>query len=62
MLSKKYYQLIADELRAARELESLPSSQCAVERVSEGLATLFKRDNPRFDTHRFLNACGIYDN
>jgi hypothetical protein len=49
MLSKKYYEDIARILRGHKDINDL---------IYE-LATYFSVDNPRFDTERFLRACGI---
>lgn len=58
-ISKKHFEEIAAELRAARELDSNPAARQAVERVAEGLAKIFAGENPRFDRARFLKACGL---
>ena len=52
-------EAFAAELRAARELDSNPAARQAVERVAEGLASIFATENPRFDRARFLKACGL---
>lgn len=58
-VSKKHFEAIAAELHAARKLDSNPPARQAVERVAEGLANIFARENPRFDRARFLKACGL---
>lgn len=60
-MSKKYYQLIADELNAALEISRGQGIEAlnATMRAIDGLATVFKRDNARFDRQRFYNACGV---
>jgi len=58
-ISKKHSEAIADELRAARDLDSNMAAQQAVERVAEGLSVVFARENPRFDKAQFLKACGV---
>lgn len=58
-VSKKHFEAIAAELRAALELDSNPAARQSVERVAEGLSNIFARENPRFDRARFLKACGL---
>lgn len=31
----------------------------ALEAISQGLIKVFEEDNPRFDSERFLRACGL---
>ena len=49
-MTRKHYQAIAAALRNITD----PSARQAV--ISE-LLPLFKRDNPRFDCQRFIDAC-----
>ena len=35
------------------------TAKSAVVVIAEELAAYFKRQNPRFDTQRFLDACGV---
>lgn len=58
-VSKKHFEAIAAELRAAIELDSKAAARQSVERVAEGLSNIFARENPRFDRARFLKACGL---
>lgn len=58
-VSKKHFETIAAELRAAKELDSNTAARQSVERVAEGLSNIFARENPRFDRARFLKACGL---
>ncbi len=62
MLTKKYYEMIAAEIRAA-----MPSGNhardiggyLALERLARYLASTFESQNPKFDRARFLAACGV---
>lgn len=60
-MTKKHYQLIAEELNAALELNRSEGRAAlnATMRIIEGLATIMRRDNPRFDRARFYAACGV---
>jgi hypothetical protein len=50
-MSRKHYQAIAAALR------NIPDRTTRQSVVAELLPVL-KRDNPRFDTGRFIEACG----
>jgi hypothetical protein len=49
-MSRKHYQVIAAALR------NIPDRAARQAVISE-LLPLFKRDNPRFDCQRFIDAC-----
>ena len=54
-MSKKDYVAIAAVLKLCRKA-------CPAERLPQaiyGLANLFRRENPRFDSRRFLDAAGL---
>ena len=60
MLSKKYYQLIAEAIKISKDNEESAGGQ------TEGLAYLvgnlqarFERDNYRFNAEVFKKACGF---
>ncbi len=63
MLTKKYYEMIADGIKAA----SFPMPFGAHhnydglirEAFARCLAVHFEDDNPKFDRARFLKACGV---
>jgi hypothetical protein len=65
MLSRKYYQLIADRLADERVLtgtDDLPGANAAritLDSITRGLARDFAADNPRFDYARFYKAAGL---
>jgi hypothetical protein len=48
-LSRKYYVAIAQILRDSENKDQ----------IAKGLVQLFKSDNPRFDTNRFMRAAGF---
>lgn len=50
-MSRKHYQAIAAALR------NIPDRTIRQAVIAE-LLPLFKKDNPRFDCGRFLDACG----
>lgn len=60
-MTQKDYILIADEMNAALEISRSENQAAhnATMRTIEGLATVFKRDNARFDRARFYKACGV---
>ena len=57
-MTRKDYELVAEQLRFAWARGDL--TQGGVNNLATGLADGFKRDNPRFDYGKFLNACGYY--
>ena len=57
-MSRKHYEMIAEELRLAWARGEL--TQAGLNNLAEGLAKKFKQNNPRFDLDKFLNACGYY--
>lgn len=69
MLSKKYYNQIAEIIKTNRQAEidtftenpnsHLPDVLQVLENVADDFASLFMDDNPNFDRDRFLKACGI---
>lgn len=50
MFTKKHYEVIADTIR---ELEGDEKRNL----IAHKLADMFRTDNPRFDTERFMTAC-----
>ena len=55
-MTRKDYELVAEQLRFAWARGEL--TQEGVNNLATGLADGFKRDNPRFDYGKFLNARG----
>ncbi len=67
MFTKRQFELIADILRthvvAWDETRSLDTTSAichsVVRSIAHDFALLFASDNPRFDTERFMKACGL---
>ena len=57
-MKRKDYKLIAEQLRYAWTRGDL--TQEGLNKLADGLAYGFKRDNSQFDYGRFLNTCGYY--
>jgi hypothetical protein len=58
MISRKHFQMIANELRESKPLKSRYSTaqwELDVESVAKALSKM----NPRFDMNRFIETCGI---
>lgn len=60
MISRKHFQMIADELKAQKpeahwSANKLAQWELDVRAVARALANL----NPRFDFQRFYEACGL---
>ena len=60
-MTKKHYELIAEELNAALEINRNEGRAAinATMRMIDGLSVVFKQDNPNFDRARFYAACGV---
>ena len=63
-MSKKHYEAIAATINAQLKTIYAASSdeesrmyRLGVNDTAYAMAEVFKRDNPRFDTDRFVNAC-----
>lgn len=62
-LSKKHYIAIARAIKESQahsgnQGDDLIVQQATVDRICDALCQEFRRDNPNFDTGRFLAACG----
>ena len=55
MMSKKHYIMIARNFSAMRQVSSQPQKD-VLDALAATLALELKRDNPRFDTQRFMEA------
>jgi len=53
-MSRKHYREVADILSKSKN-----KGHWSFETVVDDLCIMFKRDNPRFDTSKFKEACGI---
>lgn len=59
-MSKKDYVLIANAIKEIADYKTVDvSAMVAIEEVAKNLADTFKSQNSRFDTNRFLTACGF---
>jgi hypothetical protein len=59
-MTKKDYELIARSIYVDRDILDETQKETA-DLIARGLADQFQAMNPRFDRHRFLNACGAYE-
>lgn len=57
MLTKKTFQQIADTIKGRKDAMSAHDHR----RLAEEFADMCARTNPRFDRHRFMQACGCLD-
>lgn len=62
-MSKKDYELIAEVIQDAMEMRdttmSLHPQTVTIKYIAKRLATALALDNEKFDTSRFLTACGV---
>lgn len=64
-MSKKDYEMVAESIRTDYEyfMSTTPTlstiSASAVKSVALGLSLAFSQDNPKFNSEKFLKACGI---
>jgi hypothetical protein len=56
-MTRKDYEMIARSIYVDRELVE-ESQRKVVDYIAKGLAEQFAAMNPRFDSYRFLKACG----
>lgn len=60
MFQKRHYEVIAEALREARRMD--PGNvgyASALDTAAGKLADEFRRDNPKFNRDRFLEAAGV---
>lgn len=57
-MTRKDYELIADAIKQ-HSAAANPDAAAAVRRVAHELTEALSADNSRFDTSRFLKACGV---
>lgn len=57
--TRKTYEMAAETIGEALAATDSIDGQLAVEKVAHKLGARFKADNPQFDLHRFLSACGF---
>jgi len=61
-MTRKDYVIIAESIKNTRKVELTNGTVLvSVAHLANTLATELEIDNPRFDRHRFLVACGVYD-
>lgn len=59
-MTKKHFIAIAAAFKTQFEKASdNPPAQAAIKECVDAFAGVAANDNPRFDTQRFLTACGI---
>jgi hypothetical protein len=59
-MTRKDYQLIADTFAKFQKIQNLDQTiNWSREDLARNLADALQADNPRFDSARFLNACGV---
>lgn len=58
-MTKKDYELIARSIFVDRERTTEIEQKRVIDYISKGLAEQFSAMNPRFDSVRFLKACGV---
>jgi len=58
-MTKKDYELIANEILTARKVTEGWAVLVSVEHLVNSLATALEIDNPRFNRATFLKACGV---
>lgn len=58
-MSRKDYELIAKEFRTVVQASRSAVEVLVLRMMAKRLAKAFAMDNPRFDTDRFLSACGF---
>lgn len=56
-MTKKDYQAIAGAIYRAIHHQKDPRMAGAMREVSANIAEVLQRDNPRFDSERFFQAC-----
>lgn len=58
-MSKKDYVAVARIISNTRELCQAKEAREATTYIASDLAREFVKDNPRFDSDKFLRACGL---
>lgn len=58
-LSRKDYVAVAEVFKYRVENAGNETELLAAELIADDIAKVFKADNSRFDTNRFLTACGF---
>ena len=58
-MTKKDYELIAQEIATSRKVTQGETVLVSVAHLANSLATALEIDNPRFNRSTFLKACGV---
>ena len=61
MFQQRHYIAIAEMMRTVLDGNTKPEHYNTCERVLKAHIRMFKADNHKFDSHRFLRACGYSD-
>ena len=56
-MKRKHFQMIADAIKGTKN--STMGDDAALRELALTLCVEFKRENGRFNTNRFLEACGL---
>lgn len=59
MLSRKYYKAFAAIIKAAPADTSAGYARTERDSITHRLCVLFAKENPRFDSDKFREACGV---
>lgn len=59
--TRKTYEMVASAVNDSLTATDSPEGVVALNHVADKLGRQFKTDNPYFDYHRFLKACGFGD-
>jgi len=60
-MTRKDYRKIAEEIRNMYKLQDYAGSYI-IKTLASNMAVMLKKDNPRFDKNKFIEACEIeYD-
>ena len=62
-MSRKDYRATADLIKSQRRLdgptEATRLANDTLRNIADGMASIFKADNSRFDRQKFMEACGL---
>jgi hypothetical protein len=59
-MTKTHFEAIASIIDSNRDA-TFGEAREAVSQVAQDMATYFATQNPRFDSEKFLTACGLMD-
>lgn len=58
-MTRKHFVAVAAIIKAQVEATTSPEAQASLRAVAVELAREFRSENPRFDSFRFITACGV---